>query len=263
MLDHLCVVDADPVHLVSLAAANGFAGIGLFQTALPVLPLMPVFDCVADRPLRRRVRQALADTGVRIDLVYPFTLTGRSQAADFAPALDSAADLGAGAVNVLAYDRDPARRADVFAAFCDLALARGLKVALEFYPPSRVPTLADAIDLAEAVARPGQVGVNVDLLHLMRSGGSPADLAAAPHEAVLFAQVADGMLVAPPDPEVEAGARRLLPGEGQFNCAGYVRAVPRGCPLSIEAPRDADVGRMTIEQRAAQAAAALGSVLAA
>lgn len=257
VLDHLTVVDADPVDLVRLARGQGCSGVGLFLASMPVLPLMPVFDCLADTALQRLLRAALMDEGVALDLVYPFTLTGRSVAPDFVPALDCAAELGARRVNALVYDRDPARRADQFLAFCDLAHARGLGVVVEFYPPSRIADLPAALDLVLGVGRPGEVGVNVDLLHLMRSGGSPADLAQAAAGLVLFAQVADGPIVAPEDPAVEASSRRLLPGEGAFDCAGFVRALPADCPLAIEAPRDADVPNIPAATRAARAVAAL------
>ena len=128
---------------------------------------------------------------------------------------------------------------------------------VEFYPPSRIADLPAALELVRAVGRAGEVGVNVDLLHLMRSGGSPADLARAPAGSVLFAQLADGPIVAPDDPAVEASSRRLLPGEGEFDCAGFVRALPAECPLAIEAPRDADVPHIPAATRAERAVAAM------
>ena len=257
VLDHLTVVDADPVDLVRLARGQGCSGVGLFLASMPVLPLMPGFDCLHDADLRRALRTALADEGIALDLVYPFTLTARSMASDFLPALDCAAELGARRVNALVYDRDPARRVEQFAAFCDLARMRGLGVVVEFYPPSRIADLPAALELVRAVGRAGEVGVNVDLLHLMRSGGSPADLARAPAGSVLFAQLADGPIVAPDDPAVEASSRRLLPGEGEFDCAGFVRALPADCPLAIEAPRDADVPHIPAATRAERAVAAM------
>ena len=254
-LDHLTAVDTNPVHLVEIARATGYDAVCLFLAAMPVLPLMPVFDCIADRPLRRELRAAFAATAIAFDLAYPFTLTGRSVIADYAPALDCVADLGGGMVNVLLYDRDPVRRMDGFAAFCDLAGSHGLAVAVEFYPPSQIASLGAAYDLAARLARPGRVGINVDLLHLMRSGGGAADLAEAT-DMIVYAQVCDGPAVAV-DAAYEASAQRLLAGAGVFDMAGFLAALPPGCPVSIEIPRDDCVATLSAHDRAAQALASV------
>jgi sugar phosphate isomerase/epimerase len=255
-LDHITVVDAMPVRLVELARATGCEGVCLFLTGMDVLPLMPRFDLGVDRVQRAALRAAMAAHGVGLDLAYPFTLTGRSDPAGFAPLLDCAADLGAGAVNVLLYDRDPARRLDRFGGFCDLARDFGLNVAVEFYPPSQIPTLAVARDLVAAIDRPGQVGINADLLHLMRSGGSIADLGGD----VLYAQVADGPARAPDD---EASSNRLLAGEGTFDIAGFVAALPPHCRVSVEIPRDHAVADEPDLCRATRAVASVRAVLTA
>lgn len=260
-LDHITAVDADPVQLVELAAATGCAGIGLFMQPMAVLPLMPAFALYDQPQARRELVAAMRANGIVLDVAYPFTLTGRTAVADFAPAMDCAAELGAGLLNVLAYDREPARRAETFAAFCDLARARGLRVGVEFYPTSQVPTLAAALDLVAGVARPGEVGVNADLLHLMRSGGTLAELAAAPAGAILYGQLADGPAVAPADPEAEASAARHLAGQGDFDLPGFVAALPPGCPLSVEIPRNAAAAHETPLVRARAAVDSVRRVL--
>ena len=236
LLDHLTVVDAAPLELADAAQASGCTGICLFLESMPVLERMPEYSLIADRPARRELRRRLEQDGLTVELAYPFTLTGRSAMDDFRPALDCAADLGARRVNLLVYDRDAARRAENFAAFCALAGQSGLAVVVEFFPASQLCSLADAQAL---VASPGEVpltGINVDLLHLMRSGGRVADLAAvAP--AIGFAQIADGPLrVAAEEMAHEASAQRLLAGEGEFDVAGFVAALPDDCPVSVEIP---------------------------
>jgi sugar phosphate isomerase/epimerase len=256
-LDHITAVDAAPVQLVETAAATGCAAVCLFMEPMPVLPLMPAFDLYGSAAERAEFRAALAGNGITFDVAYPFTLTGRTEVAGFARAAACAAELGAGLLNVLDYDREPARRVEVFGAFCDLAAGFGLKVAVEFYPPSQVPSLTAALDLVGAIRRPGEVGVNADLLHLMRSGGSLAELAAAPAGTVLYGQLADGPLAAPADREHEASAARQLGGEGAFDLAGFVAALPAGCPISVEIPRNAAVGAQSTLERAATAVASV------
>lgn len=237
-LDHLTAIDSDPVMLAHAARNAGCDGMCLFMEPMDVLPLMPKFDIYGDLAARRDLRRRMDDLGVTLDVAYPFTLTGRTDVQDFRVAMECAADLGALLLNVLIYDRDPVRRVDTFGAFCDLAAGFRHKVGVEFYPPSQVGSLGSALDLVKAIGRPGMVGINADLLHLMRSGGSLADLAAVPADYVFYGQLADGTMTAPDNPEIEASFERLLPGEGGFDLAGFVRALPPGCPISVEIPRD-------------------------
>ncbi|TWB66082.1 sugar phosphate isomerase/epimerase [Nitrospirillum amazonense] len=239
LLDHLTVIDVPPWDLPDLAAATGCDGVCLFLHAMSVLPRMADYDLVTDAAARRRVRSRFQERGVRMDLAYPFTLHGRSVATDFRPALDAAADLGIRAVNVLLYDRDAGRRHDQFAAFCEEAAGRGLAVGVEFYPPSLVPDLPAAIAEVARIGRPGRVGITLDLLHLVRSGGDVAQVAALPAGSVLLAQLCDGPArVAPGAREAEAARERGLPGQGDFDVAGFLRALPPDVPVSVEVPQE-------------------------
>jgi sugar phosphate isomerase/epimerase len=238
-LDHLTVADTTPVALVETAHATGCRAICLFMQPMDVLPRMPQFDLYGDVRAQRDLRSRMEALGIGLDLAYPFTLAGRTDIDGFIPVLDCAATLGARAVNVLAYDREPARRVEKFGAFCELARARGLSVAVEFYPLSQARNLAEAIALTAAIGRPGEVGVNVDLLHLVRSGGTLAELADAPAGSILYAQQCDGP--ASYDRarwDFEASSQRLLAGQGVFDLAGFAAALPADCPVSVELPQD-------------------------
>ncbi|MFY7838218.1 MAG: sugar phosphate isomerase/epimerase family protein [Novosphingobium sp.] len=261
-LDHLTAIDTTPIQLVQAARAAGCDGVCLFMEPMDVLPLMPQFDIYADSTVRMELRAAMRDLGVTLDLAYPFTLAGRTDIATFATAMECAAELGAGLINALLYDRDPARRVDRFGQFCDMAARFGLPVGVEFYPPSQVPSLAAALDIVEQIGRPGAVGVNVDLLHLMRSGGAPAELAAAPAGYVLYGQIADGPAQAPESPDDEASSNRLLCGGGAFDVAGFVQALPINCPLSVEIPRNHAVGIETTAERVTRAVESVRCALA-
>jgi sugar phosphate isomerase/epimerase len=239
-LDHLTVTDTTPSELVEVAAAVGARAVCLFMEPMAVLPRMPQFEFYGDTAERRATRERMRDLGVGVDLVYPFTLAGRTEPASFARALETAAYLEAGAVNVLMYDRDPARRLDTFGRFCDLAASHGLKVAIEFYPQSQVRSLAEGLAVLHQVGRPGQVGLNVDLLHLVRAGETAADVAAAPPGSLFYAQYCDGAADCPADRrEFEASSQRLLPGQGVFDLAAFAAALPAGVPASVELPQDA------------------------
>jgi len=254
-LDHLTAVDSTPSQLVTLAATLGCAGVCLFMEPMDVLPLMPQFALYGMTDEARETKARMEALGVELDLVYPFTLAGRTQVASFCPALETAAWLGAGTVNVLLYDRDPSRRFDIFAAFCTLAQDYGLDTVVEFYPPSQCPSLAAALELVTRVNQPGRVGVNVDLMHLMRSGGTLPELAAAPAEFLLYGQYCDGAAMCDQESlDIEASSQRRLAGEGVFDLAGFTAALPPGLKVSVELPQsDAVRAGIPVGARAARA----------
>ncbi|MFT3975601.1 MAG: TIM barrel protein [Sphingomonas bacterium] len=259
-LDHITVVDATPSQLADLAGETGCAGMGLFLHPMTVLPAMPDFALIGDTPERRATRDAMRAGGVTLDLVYPFTLAGRTDIAAFEPALETAAWLGGRLANVLCYDRDPARRVERLAALAELAGGYGIALAVEFYPPSQVRSLREALALVGATGR-DDIGVTLDLLHLHRAGEMPGALPLLADPRIRIAQVSDGPLAIAPDRlEWEAGSERRLPGEGAFDIAGFVAALAPDCPVSVEVPRrsalDAGISMLDRARSAVEAARA-------
>lgn len=257
-LDHLTVADATPSRLAETAAATGFDGICLFLRPMDVLPDMPAFALIGDTPERRATRKAMRDGGLTLDLVYPFTLSGRTDVQAFEPALETAAWLGGRLANILCYDRDPARRVDRLDQLAELAQGYGIGLAIEFYLPSQVRSLSDA--RATIAALPGKgAGVTADLLHLVRSGHSPEAYCDLGAPEVRIAQLCDGPAnIAPELVEWEAGIERKLPGTGTFDCRAFLRALAPDTPVSVEAPRQSALRAglsMVARARAAMAAA--------
>lgn len=236
-LDHITVTDTTPWQLADLAAATGCSGICPFLHSMAVLPAMPSYDLVQDPVARRMMRDALAATGMTVDLVYPFTMAGRTVVADFAPALEAGAGLGAKLANVLCYDRDPVRRVDKLAELAELAASYQMSLAIEFYPPSQVRTLAEALGEIERIGR-ADVGVTLDLLHVMRGADAKASMALLSDPHIRIAQISDGPNHMAADRiEWEAGLQRLLPGEGTFDIAAFVAALDPHVPFSVEVPQ--------------------------
>lgn len=261
-LDHLTVVDTTPSQLVEVAAAVGCNAVCVFLEAMSVLPDMPPFDMRVGSAEFQATKARLEDLGVGIDIAYPFTLAGRTDVSGFRTALECAAALGARAVNVLNYDREPSRRSEKFSNFCELAGEYGLDVVLEFFPQSQVKNLLHAVELVKEIDRPGRVGVNVDLLHLMRSGGSVEELASAPAAFILYGQYCDGPATCDADQrDFEATFQRMLPSAGVFDLAGFSRALPSNCRASVELPQNdalrAGVPQVERARRAMSAVAAL------
>lgn len=264
-LDHITTVDCTPSQLVETAAAAGCRAVCAFFTPMSVLPDMPQFDLHPGSDEFRATKARMEALSIGLDIAYPFTLASRTEIESLRPLLECAAGLNAWSVNVLNYDRDPARRLDQFSRFCEMAAGEyGLNVVLEFFPASQVKTLAQALELVSQVGRPGKVGVNVDLLHLIRSGGSIEELRAAPPEYILYGQFCDASAdCADEHRDFEASRQRMLAGSGALDVAGFAAALPAGCRTSVEIPReDALAAGVTAAERAQQAVASVERVLA-
>lgn len=236
-LDHLTVIETTPRRLAETAAAAGYGRICTFVRSIEGLG-GPTFDLSADLSEMKATRAELAADGVTVDVAYPFTLSDRTRPGDFEADLDCAAALEARFVNLLCFVRDPGRIRDETARFCERARARRLKVAIEMVPASTIRTLAQATILAKAVGPAADVGVNLDVLHLYRSGGTPSDI--LPYrDRVSYLQICDGPLELPVESRrAEASLQRRLPGNGAFDLAEVLRSLPE-VPASLEIPDEA------------------------
>ncbi|HUD95585.1 sugar phosphate isomerase/epimerase [Sphingobium sp.] len=256
-LDHITITDTTPWQLAEIAAATGCIGICPFLHSMAVLPAMPHYNLVTDPVARRMTRDALAADGLAVDLVYPFTMAGRTVVADFRPALEAAADLGAGLANILCYDRDPGRRIERLAELAELAGSYDIDLAIEFYPPSQVRTLAEALATIDVLGRTN-AGVTLDLLHIVRGGDVAEAMALLADPRIRIAQISDGpSSIAPGLGEWEAGMERLLPGKGSIDIAAFLKAMRPGLPVSVEVPQqlamDAGVSRLERARHAVDA----------
>jgi sugar phosphate isomerase/epimerase len=233
-LCHFTMVELEPPALVDVAARAGFAGVSL-MVQFPA-SRGPGYPMLGDTTMRRETKRRLDATGLSLVDAATCRLEPDSEAADFAQALETAAYLGAQSVDVNGNDPDPSRLCDRFAALCALAAPYGLRIGLEFMMSTQVKTLGDALALIE---RSGAVNaaVTIDVLHLARSGGSPADVAALDAGQISYVQLCDGPATAPPEGYAwEAATQRMLPGEGELPVRALVEAVAVGVPLGIEAP---------------------------
>jgi sugar phosphate isomerase/epimerase len=149
--------------------------------------------------------------------------------------LEAGATLQASFLLVVGDDADDAWMADRLSELDRLAAPYGITPALEFMPFSQVKTLQQARRIA-AVAETRRPALLVDSLHLFRSGGTIADLAALDPSWLAFAHLADGPAHPPADLRREGRTARLLPGEGELPLADFVAALPPGLPIEVEVP---------------------------
>ena len=134
------------------------------------------------------------------------------------------------------YVGDIGRAADEFGRICDDASTHGVRVAIEFYPPTNVPDVFTAMEIVNASGRAG--GVCVDTWHHFRGACDWDELAAIPRDRVVSIQINDGPTV----PRVadyleDTLSNRLPPGEGAFDLVRFVRTLDASgvvAPYSVE-----------------------------
>lgn len=218
------VLDVGPAEAVDVAAAAGWPAVGLW------------FDgSTWTDATTRQVRARLDATGVTALDIEPVILGRGDDGGE--RLVDAAAALEVPFVLMASGGADDERVVERLAALCGYAAANapGVRIVLEFLPIFSVASLAQACSIVDRVGHEA-AGVLVDTLHLARSGGRPADLAAVPAARLPYLQLADAVAEAPAD---LAGLRdealhgRLLPGEGALPLGEVLRAVP-GVPVSVE-----------------------------
>jgi sugar phosphate isomerase/epimerase len=254
----LTVNEAGPLDLIAAAAAGGFDAVDLRVIGPPgVAAVPPITDALA-----ADIRRRLADNGIAA-----FSATGIWLAPDFAAmqverALATAASLGASHCLAAGYDSDRSRLTDNFAALCRTAARYRLHIALEFMPYIPLDNIHNATRLLRESDQPN-AGLVIDALHLMRSGGTPADVAAIPREHIAYLQLCDGTRAQPVELALreESLRHRLFPGDGEFPLYELMDALPPDVPIDLEAPCAADA-HLPFDERARRAGDATRRFLA-
>jgi sugar phosphate isomerase/epimerase len=266
-LHHLAITETTPAELADLAAALHCDHICLFVKipAAQASAFPYVFPRVASVGAAKTLAARLDGLGVSVWNVDTFIAEPKVKIADYRETLDIAAALGAHTINALNLfpAEAAAAAAETLGSFSTLAAQAGLAVVLEWFRFSSTRTLGAAVDLIRLANQPN-LGLNVDILHLVRNGGKPGDLAAVDPALIRYAQICDGPLEQPLDAQGDEGVfNRNFPGEGEFPLVDFVRNLPRDAVLSIEAPVNRLRPSLDPMQRAARAVDGTRRVLAA
>jgi sugar phosphate isomerase/epimerase len=254
-LANLSVADAGPIELIDAAAAAAFDSVNMWLVPPPAMaqfrvkPRAPV-AVLGNAPLIREIKLRVAGTGVRVAWASCGWIGPNFAAAEIPRVLDTMAEIGAQRIAVVGWDADRERLVANLAAVCTAAARYTIAVTLEFMPYSAVRTVGDAAEVVRAVAAPN-LDVMIDALHLTRSGGVAADLAAIDPERIVSVQLCDAPLAAPPADRLrdESVNRRLYPGDGELPLGDLMDAIPRNAVVEVEVPSAADAER-SIEARA-------------
>nr|WP_047169822.1 TIM barrel protein [Sphingomonas sp. Y57] len=238
-IDFLTVFALPPVAFVELAADLGAPSVSLILEPLDYNPEgYPPWSLRTDPALRRDLVAAARDRGVTLALGEGVVVRPGLDVRDiYAGDIAIMAELGVRCINILSFDPDMGRTFDQYALLAEMAGAVGIDSAIEFSRgrPS-TPDLQTALAAWRHVGRP-DCRIVLDTMHLVRSGGTPADIAALAPGTIGYVQLCDVPL-APGHPIYfeEAAFSRLPPGEGELPLFDILMALRDSPTVSIEVP---------------------------
>jgi sugar phosphate isomerase/epimerase len=261
-IDFISVFGLPPVQFVALAAELGCQHISIALTPMPGNPLgYPLWSLRDDAGLRKDLVAVLRDHGISISLGEGFLLRPGTDIREAAGDMVLMRELGVPCINIVPIDPDWSRSIEQLSLFAEMAAAHGLAATLEYMPGMRIGDLATA---AAAVNEVGNQSLRllIDAMHLFRSGGGAADVAALAPEMIGYVQLCDVPVIskyaAYGD---EARHYRLPPGEGELPLRDFIAALPRDLMVGLEVPMLgealAGVGPYERMSRCVQAARAL------
>jgi sugar phosphate isomerase/epimerase len=223
------VPELSPAATASAAARGGWPAVGLW-----------VEPAEWTAQTTREVRAALEAGGLTVLDVEVVWIKPGAHDPNHDRIVDVGAEVGAKNVLVVSSDPDHSAAAAKFARLCERGRQAGLRVALEFGFFTEVRSLAEARAIVEAAGDPAGA-ILIDPLHLERTGGTAADVAALPRSLLPYAQFCDAPMRGPGagvgDVEEiirEALDDRLQCGDGALPQIDVLKALPADAPLSIE-----------------------------
>jgi sugar phosphate isomerase/epimerase len=236
-IEQISVFGMPPVEFVNLAADLGCQHIsaGLISYGYNPHGYAP-WSLREDPGLRREMIAAMADRGVSISLGEGLGVRPGGDVRDQAADLDIMCELGVRRINMVSMDPDLSRTFDQYGVLAEMAAARGVESTTELAPGLTVADLPTALAAVRHVGRP-DFKLLIDTMHLVRSGGTAADLAALDPELIGYVQLCDGTRA--PRFETyfeEAMYERMVPGTGELGLLEVLKALPRDRVFGLEIP---------------------------
>jgi len=251
-LHQVSVMDVDPFTLVNLAADAGCDAVCVFTNT----PLLPSAEGKIDlgfpmvtKAMVPEFNALLKARNIMVGNVEFFPITPDLDLESYREGMEIGQAIGAARLVTHIQDSNFDRAAKNLKKLGDMARQYGITCALEFTPlfPD-CATLQSAVDIIKASGS-DNVRIGVDALHLERSGGSPADVAAIDPQLIGYAQICDGPLGLGENYFDEALNRKVA-GTGQFPLTDLIKVLPAHTAYDVETPlRDlADAGVPAVER---------------
>lgn len=262
-IEMLTLLGMPPVEYIKLAAELGCREVSTGLTGLPLSlfglndVLYPDWSLRDDPALRREMKAAMADTGVRIGLAEGYRAAAGEDIRASAADLDLMAELGALRLNAICMEDNLEMAKDKLAVLAEMTAERGMIFTIEFFPPTGITSLESAVEVCEHIGR-GKARVLLDTTHLFRTGGTVEQVAALDPDLLGYCQLSDARM-APYDENYmnDAMFARTVPGEGQLPLRELIAVLPKDLTISLEVPRLDDLrAGMTPREHAARCVAA-------
>lgn len=235
-LSFLTVADVSPIEAVKIAAKCGYAAVGL--RLLPAAPNEADYPVLTDTKLINETRAVLNDTGVRIADVEIVRITQDFEPRKYLQFLNTAKELGARHILVAGNDSEQSRLIHHFGQFCELSKQLGLSCDLEFMPWTNVKNLAQAEYIVNQAGQEN-AAILIDALHFDRSDSTIEQVKTLNPKQLNYVQLCDGFAEYDPSDEALikiARSNRLVPGQGEIDLVGLIRALPKEIMLAAEVP---------------------------
>jgi hypothetical protein len=246
-LAYITLGGAGPVEHLEAAAAAGFDAAGL--RIVPLSHLNIDYGVIGNRERIREINRARERTGVRVFDIEVFTLREGTDIAQFVPALETSAELGASFVQVVSEDPDAGRAAATFAALCDAAAKCGLRVAIEFMRFRNLQTIEAANASWKRLAGRTPACSSMRCISAARAVARPPSQR-FPVTASLTCSCA--MRPRSRRPSRASRTKRATSGgcqgDGDLPLEELFDVLPDDVPISVEVPRSSDVDRSATER---------------
>jgi sugar phosphate isomerase/epimerase len=236
-LHQITAPGTDVMTLVSIAQRTGCRHVCIFVNAtLPGDDSAALPFPVVDSRIKRRLINNLRQSDISVANVEFFPIAAQSNVESYRAALELAAELGARCAVTHLYDPHVTRTCDKLGKLCEIAGGCGLRVAIEFAGlTAGCSSLGEAVSYVHRVGREN-LGIAIDALHLVRTGGTAADVAALEPRHIAYAQICDGHGVHCSRDYLPEALNRLVPGEGDFPLASFVQSLSPSLTLDVEVP---------------------------
>jgi sugar phosphate isomerase/epimerase len=236
-LAHLTVLGWTIPEMIYNAKLIGYDYVGI-RCIYMGLPGEINYDLSGKNKLYKLTKQALADTGMRINDIELAMIRDDRDVSSYEPAFEVAAELGATDVISSIWTPNKGYYIEQFAKLCDLAKQYDLYVNLEFVTWADVKDLKAAKEVINTVNKEN-AGYLIDTLHFYRSRVELSELDNIPKDKFRMAHICDGPSEIPTDKEglINTGRdARLYAGEGAIDIAAIVNKLTNDTVLSIELP---------------------------
>jgi sugar phosphate isomerase/epimerase len=232
-LHQLTVTDVDSEGFVDIAGELGCDHVCLF---LDMPGGQSAYPRVKTVEQARQLRQRVEDKGMSVFNTDTFLCAPHTVVSDYERMVEIAATLGAQVIDIVSIHDNPEAAAEIVSDFTRLVRSHGMRTIME---PIRYTKLRNLDDAMQIITLCGDLApaINLDVMHLIRSGRRPADVAKIDPALRYYVQISDGPLEQPDDLyRAEANGDRGVPGTGEFPLVEFLRLLPPGGVVAAEVP---------------------------